>query len=547
MVPHGCTIRTRFDRDTESFLRQLSMQIQTNVSQFVAQENGDVSLGERKPFHITILEISPMLNVPYVLSTVNSIASRTARITGSVLPFCQVCDNGEVRIKVSCNDIVMLGHEFSSSLPGSNNWYSQTNESLFITIGVFHGIHRFDFETWLNKELSTNNELFPHFYSDYICFSDEWLYVAHAHEQTIALGGSAVTTALGDVNGLQGMDAAMDGNDIEGLLDSFTLSAEEAAMAAVADDDEEHKNKAHKGGKKQRDYADGDKGHHKREAENKKQAAQAAQAAAAAAAAEEEVPEPLPTPPADAPYQPTAPPAGGSVWGSASNGKIAPPSAILAMRESGRTVATPKAVMAAPVKKAVAAPTAAAMAAKSAGAATKAGDKKEDTKPGVEEHGAPSGGSSGPNWVCPHCKVVVYGRRAACFKCKTAKPANAQPSSSAPAAGGGGAARAATGGAGGAGAHLYPRKPKDGDVRDGDWICSGCKGHNFASKIACFTCRSPRPPGYVIDTPDATTSETKADRKPGDWTCPKCNENVFAKRNRCYKCSTSKPKAMSDA
>ena len=83
-------------------------------------------------------------------------------------------------------------------------------------------------------------------------------------------------------------------------------------------------------------------------------------------------------------------------------------------------------------------------------------------------------------------------------------------------------------------------------MREGDWICSGCKGHNFASKIACFTCRTPRPPGYVLEPPDAANGDgPKADRKPGDWTCPKCSENVFAKRNRCYKCSTSKPKTMS--
>jgi len=261
------------------------------------------------------------------------------------------------------------------------------------------------------------------------------------------------------------------------------------------------------------------------------------------------------------PYQATTAKDGGSVWGSVTNGKIAPPSAILAMREGGRGAVAAKAVPAGAAKRAAAPAVAKPQSATEPAAPPKQAVASKEGKVGTaHEHvEARASGSNGPNWECPSCQAVVYGRRAVCFKCKTAKPANATAVSAAAvpaaaasarvsgagaAAGGGGGGASAT--SGGNGTHLYPRKPKDGDVRDGDWVCSGCKGHNFASKIACFTCRTPRPPGYVIDTPDAADGEAaKADRKPGDWTCPKCTENVFAKRNRCYKCSTSKPKSTS--
>ena len=556
MVPHGCMIRARFDTNTESFLHQLSQQIQTNVSQFVAQESAEVGLSSRKPFHITILEMSPMLNVPYVMATVNEIASRTSRLVGKVLPFCQVCENGEVRIRVNCPDIVLLGHELILSLPGSNSWFSQTNDSLFITIGVFHGAHRFDFETWLNKELSTNSELFPTFYSDFLSFSDEWLYVAHAHDQAVQLMGVASSVAaaaaaapLADGKALDGLEP-MHGSDIEGLLDSFTLSAEEAAIANVgsAADAED----AGAGNKQKKSH----KGQKREPAAQKQQKPDQGGAAVEAEIVEEALAANLPS--VVVPYQATTPPPGGSVWASANAaGKVAPPSVILAMREraTGGTAAhaAKKAALSAPAR------TASSAAAAVSSAKPGPSEKPQDESHGhgkhahagdSEGHHSAGGSSGGPNWVCPSCKVIVYGRRVMCFKCKTAKPANAVPGAAgaAPAA----SASSPRGGAGAAGAsatgtaHMYPRKPKDGDVRDGDWICASCKGHNFASKIACFTCRSPRPPGYVIDPTPESAGEAR-DRKPGDWTCPKCNENVFAKRNRCYKCSTSKPKSMAAA
>ena len=550
-VPHGCTIRARFDAETDTFLRQLSLQIATNVSQFVAQEHAPGSYGVRKPFHVTILELSPMLSVPYVMAKVNEIAYKTARLVGKVLPLCQVCDNGEVRIKIDCTEIVALGAELCKNLPGSNGWSSQSNDTLFVSIGMFHGVHRVDFETWLNNELSTNNkELFPTFFADFLAFSDEWQFAAHANNQTVALGGgfgSVLSTAaashtavLPNVKVADGLDDLALTPDMEGLLNSFTLSADEAAMANVDEDED------------------------------------AVLAAAAQEAEDGDLDGANDARTSEAPYQPTIAPAGGSVWGSvnAAHGKIAPPKQIIAMSDSANRSGSMTKCNVAPVvaAKRSGGTVRVVASAKLSVASTKAAEKPKEESTTKSEagsadvdhsHGLPSN-KSVPDWQCPSCKVSVFARKMQCYKCKTAKPSVATSASSAVAlatnyvasatpvtdnrgptgvVAAAGTARVAV--APGGGTHLYPRKPKDGDVRDGDWICSGCKGHNFASKIACFTCRSARPPGYVIDTPDATAGDVKADRKPGDWTCPKCNENVFAKRNRCYKCSTSKPKSVS--
>lgn len=106
--------------------------------------------------------------------------------------------------------------------------------------------------------------------------------------------------------------------------------------------------------------------------------------------------------------------------------------------------------------------------------------------------------------------------------------------------------------------YIQPRKPMacqtkpEGDVRLGDWICEVCEGHNFATKIACFTCHVSRPgfengiPLHQVDIlAVGKLGGVSAGVKPGDWTCPKCKENVFAKRNRCYRCTTARPRKMS--
>ena len=167
------------------------------------------------------------------------------------------------------------------------------------------------------------------------------------------------------------------------------------------------------------------------------------------------------------------------------------------------------------------------------------------------------------DWICPACKAWVFSFRPDCFRCCTLRPDT--------------------------GPHIVPRQPKkttlrpEGDVREGDWNCLSCKGHNFADKLACFTCRAPKPQAAIGDYQQLECSQgderacnetntilskcggleaavgtgsldagieggggvvtsPKAPQRflrsmPGDWTCGSCNEIVFAKRYRCYKCS----------
>jgi hypothetical protein len=157
-----------------------------------------------------------------------------------------------------------------------------------------------------------------------------------------------------------------------------------------------------------------------------------------------------------------------------------------------------------------------------------------------QTHGAgpsdPSGGAGNGahvgDWACPACKALVFSFRPDCFKCHTLRPDTDH--------------------------HLIPRQPPrtvnmpEGDVREGDWTCVGCKGHNFSSKLACFTCRMPRPPGFISPSPSSVSDingivddvstlkivDRPSSVMPGDWNCPQCKENVFAKRFRCYKCGT---------
>ena len=158
------------------------------------------------------------------------------------------------------------------------------------------------------------------------------------------------------------------------------------------------------------------------------------------------------------------------------------------------------------------------------------------------------------DWVCPGCKALVYSFRPDCYRCCTLRPDT--------------------------GPHIVPRQPRktalrpEGDVRDGDWNCLSCSGHNFADKLACFTCLKPKPPAVkedlnLLEGLQRTDSDAHATvgkdgeegtegssegikfsqivgksvrHMPGDWICPSCDKIVFAKRYRCYKCSTLRPR-----
>ena len=103
---------------------------------------------------------------------------------------------------------------------------------------------------------------------------------------------------------------------------------------------------------------------------------------------------------------------------------------------------------------------------------------------------------------------------------------------------------------------MLPKHPRVVTPRlaPGDWACPKCKAHMFARRTHCFDCKEPRPAGMPRSTRSrlsgATGSTAPNNRlnnprrtplKPGDWRCPKCLCVVFASKSACFQCRTPKP------
>jgi len=79
-----------------------------------------------------------------------------------------------------------------------------------------------------------------------------------------------------------------------------------------------------------------------------------------------------------------------------------------------------------------------------------------------------------------------------------------------------------------------PEKAKDDSPlpenwRPGDWKCSSCGDHNFASRMVCRRCDTRK---------DGDTA--KGNWRPGDWKCSYCGDHQFASRMFCRTCDAPK-------
>ena len=136
------------------------------------------------------------------------------------------------------------------------------------------------------------------------------------------------------------------------------------------------------------------------------------------------------------------------------------------------------------------------------------------------------------DWTCPGCTAHNFASRSVCFKCKNSKP------------GVPGLSFGANVGA------EFGNKPEPagglsgGNFRPGDWICTGCRAHNFASRSACFKCKQRKAgtgEGGGAPAPASGGSLSAPDNfRSGDWLCQNCRAHNFASRAACFKCS-SKP------
>ncbi|GBG32981.1 Hypothetical Protein FCC1311_092072 [Hondaea fermentalgiana] len=175
------------------------------------------------------------------------------------------------------------------------------------------------------------------------------------------------------------------------------------------------------------------------------------------------------------------------------------------------------------------------------------------------------------DWDCPNCHSMCFASRGTCFKCRTPRPGGIPPGMGRERRDGDWdcpnghhnfASRAFCfrcrvprpgsmpyGGAGGGGYGAPPGAPGGGPpARPGDWNCIECGGMNFASRMACFKCRSPRPqqtmPGapYGMPMPGGPPGGAQSFR-PGDWMCenPACRNHNFASRDSCQRCKMPRP------
>ncbi|KAI9117343.1 hypothetical protein K1719_011509 [Acacia pycnantha] len=126
---------------------------------------------------------------------------------------------------------------------------------------------------------------------------------------------------------------------------------------------------------------------------------------------------------------------------------------------------------------------------------------------------------SGRDWLCGVCQHVNFRRRDTCQRCGYDKFGGPVESSS-------------TWGSN-----------KNSEALPGDWYCSAenCGAHNYASRSKCFRCAALRDDNGVSDHRNGLGSSSlhpPPGWKPGDWMCSSCGTHNYASREECFRCKT---------
>eukprot|EP00667_Euglena_gracilis_P018853 EG_transcript_20105 len=87
------------------------------------------------------------------------------------------------------------------------------------------------------------------------------------------------------------------------------------------------------------------------------------------------------------------------------------------------------------------------------------------------------------DWKCTKCYNINFARRTECNQCGVARAGNEEDV--------------------GASGILAAGWSLHGKVMAGDWTCPACSNHNFARRIACHRCQTPKPEGAapVVEAP----------------------------------------------
>lgn len=135
------------------------------------------------------------------------------------------------------------------------------------------------------------------------------------------------------------------------------------------------------------------------------------------------------------------------------------------------------------------------------------------------------------DWLCPSCNNHNYSQRDSCNKCRMSRM-QAQML-----------------------AHQQPQgQPLPHTARPGDWMCNSCGNHNYASRMDCNRCKAGKGTGapaqqyatqqygvqQVWAQPQQQTHVFPRSARPGDWMCTACGNHNYASREKCNSCQSPK-------
>ncbi|KAL2533140.1 Ran BP2/NZF zinc finger-like superfamily protein [Abeliophyllum distichum] len=128
------------------------------------------------------------------------------------------------------------------------------------------------------------------------------------------------------------------------------------------------------------------------------------------------------------------------------------------------------------------------------------------------------------DWICTACNHLNFRKRDSCQRCTCPKNAT--------------------------GVDLSSYGLHNSQVLAGDWYCgsSNCGAHNYASRTSCHRCGAFKDYcGYgaslmIPSTGCAYDPNVLPGWKPGDWICNRlgCGMHNYASRMECFKCKSPK-------